>query len=69
MFGLMRARTCVKHTAAWYRWRSHYCGTCKTIGARYGHAARMTLNHDTVFLAELLEDRAPRSRADCTRRM
>src|SRR5450432_3469465 len=54
MFGLMRARTCAKHTDAWRNWRNHYCGTCKTIGSRYGQAARMALNHDTVFLAELL---------------
>lgn len=54
MFGLMRARTCAKHTEPWREWRNHYCGTCKTIGARYGQAARMALNHDTVFLAELL---------------
>ena len=50
----MRARTCAKHTDSWREWRNHYCGTCKTIGARYGQAARMSLNHDTVFLAELL---------------
>ena len=50
----MRARTCAKHTEAWSEWRSHYCGTCKTIGARYGQTARLALNHDTVFLAELL---------------
>ena len=54
MFGLMRARTCVRHTESWRAWRNHYCGTCKTIGARYGQAARMALNHDTVFLSELL---------------
>ncbi len=34
--------------------RLPYCGTCKTIGARYGQRARMLLNHDTAFLAELL---------------
>lgn len=56
MFGLMRARTCTRHTEAWRKWRNHYCGTCKTIGARYGEHARMALNHDTVFLAELLTD-------------
>ena len=59
MFGLMRARTCVKHTDAWREWRNHYCGTCKTIGSRYGQAARMALNHDTVFLAELLTALSP----------
>jgi hypothetical protein len=31
-----------------------YCGTCKTIGVRYGQRARMLLNHDIVFLGELL---------------
>src|SRR5262249_48953459 len=31
-----------------------YCGTCKTIGLRYGQRSRMLLNHDAVFLAELL---------------
>ena len=59
MFGLMRARTCVKHTDTWRQWRNHYCGTCKTIGSRYGQAARMALNHDTVFLAELLTALSP----------
>lgn len=37
-----------------------YCGSCKTIGAMYGQRARLLLNHDLVFLAELLmEDREP----------
>lgn len=34
--------------------RLPYCGTCKTMGKRYGQRTRMLLNHDTVFLAELL---------------
>jgi len=34
--------------------RIPYCGTCKTLGVRYGQRSRMLLNHDTVFLAELL---------------
>ena len=34
--------------------RLPYCGTCKTIGVRYGQRARMLLNHDLVFLGELL---------------
>ena len=33
----------------------HYCGTCKTIGSRYGQGARLLLNHDAAFLAELLD--------------
>jgi hypothetical protein len=43
MFGLM------KHPP-----RLPYCGTCKTLGKRYGQRTRLLLNHDTVFLAELL---------------
>jgi hypothetical protein len=43
MFGLMKRAG-----------RMAYCGSCKTIGALYGHRARLALNHDMVFLAELL---------------
>ena len=43
MFGLMRRAS-----------RLPYCGTCKTLGTLYGHRSRFLLNHDTVFLAELL---------------
>ncbi|MDQ6701307.1 MAG: DUF5685 family protein [Acidobacteriota bacterium] len=35
-------------------WQLHYCGTCKTMGRQYGHKSRPMLNHDAVFLAELL---------------
>ena len=43
MFGLMKRPP-----------RLPYCGTCKTMGERYGQRTRLLLNHDTVFLAELL---------------
>jgi len=43
MFGLMRRAQ-----------RLPYCGTCKTLGSLYGQRSRLLLNHDTVFLAELL---------------
>jgi hypothetical protein len=43
MFGLMKRAP-----------RLPYCGTCKTLGALYGQRSRILLNHDTVFLAELL---------------
>ncbi|HLJ44807.1 MAG TPA: DUF5685 family protein [Bryobacteraceae bacterium] len=36
--------------------RLPYCGTCKTLGAEYGHKTRLLLNNDTVFLAEVLLD-------------
>ncbi|MDQ6786930.1 MAG: DUF5685 family protein [Acidobacteriota bacterium] len=34
--------------------RLHYCGTCKTLGTLYGQKARLLLNLDVIFLAELL---------------
>lgn len=34
--------------------RLNYCGTCKTIGSLYSQKSRLLLNHDTVFLAEIL---------------
>jgi hypothetical protein len=43
MFGLMKRAD-----------RLAYCGSCKTIGAMYGQRSRLLLNHDMVFLAELL---------------
>src|SRR5689334_22022400 len=54
MFGLMKARTCSLTPELKRHRRLHYCGTCKTIGGLYGQASRALLNHDTVFLAELL---------------
>lgn len=54
MFGLMKARTCSLAPELKRQRRLHYCGTCKTIGGLYGQRARALLNHDTVFLAELL---------------
>src|SRR5258708_39370570 len=43
MFGLMRRAK-----------RRPSCGSCKTLGSLYGQRSRLLLNHDTVFLAELL---------------
>lgn len=54
MFGLMRAKTCGLSDAQKLRRRASYCGTCKSLGALYGQKERMLLNHDAVFLAELL---------------
>ena len=48
MFGLMRRAP-----------RLPYCGTCKTLGAVYGQRTRMLLNHDAVFLAELMMEASP----------
>jgi hypothetical protein len=55
MFGLMRPASCHRKVPeSRYRRRLHYCGTCKAIGKLYGHRYRLLLNHDTVFLAEML---------------
>ena len=54
MFGLMRAKKCGMSAEEKHFRRLHYCGTCKTIGSLYGQKSRLLLNHDTVFLAELL---------------
>ena len=55
MFGLMQFRCSAKSPGNERLWRLHYCGTCKTIGRRYGQRARLFLNHDASFLAELLD--------------
>ena len=54
MFGLMRAKSCGQSDEQRLQRRLHYCGTCKTVGTLYGNKARLLLNHDTVFLAEIL---------------
>lgn len=54
MFGLMRAKTCGMSPEEKHFRRLHYCGTCKTIGSLYGQKSRFLLNHDTIFLAEIL---------------
>jgi hypothetical protein len=54
MYGLMKARICSQTAAQKQERRLHYCGTCKTIGNLYGQKARFLLNHDVVFLVEIL---------------
>lgn len=50
----MRAKKCGMSDAEKNFRRLNYCGTCKTIGSIYGQKSRFLLNHDTVFLAEIL---------------
>lgn len=52
MFGLMKPRSCSGDKKLPHR--LNYCGTCKTMGRLYGQKSRFLLNHDTVFLSELL---------------
>ncbi len=54
MFGLMRAKKCGMSAKEKNFRRLNYCGTCKTIGSLYSQKSRLLLNHDTVFLAEVL---------------
>src|SRR5215831_150762 len=54
MFGLMKSRSCSLSPEQKLNRRLHYCGTCKTMGRLYGQRTRFLLNHDAVFLAELL---------------
>lgn len=49
----MKPRTCGSSENKLHRHLT-YCGTCKTLGNLYGQKTRLLLNHDTVFLAELL---------------
>ena len=64
MFGIMNPKNncqvgdCSTLSETYLHNRKHYCGTCKTIGNDYGASARLLLNYDTVFLAELLSDLA-----------
>lgn len=54
MFGIMKPAGCGSTAEIKTHHRSHYCGTCKTMGVTYGQASRMTLNYDAVFLGEIL---------------
>lgn len=54
MFGLMRAKKCGMNAEEKEFRRLNYCGTCKTMGSLFGQKSRLLLNHDTVFLAEIL---------------
>lgn len=59
MFGIMQPEhSCSidRKDPTYHYHRQHYCGTCKTMGQRYGQRSRLLLNFDTVFMAELLSD-------------
>ncbi len=54
MYGLLKSCTCSNPRDEREARRLAYCGTCKTLGTLFGHKSRLLLNHDIVFLAELL---------------
>ena len=49
------------------RFQAAYCGLCRSLGRRYGLAARMILNYDLAFLAMLLsrEPECPTAHCRC----
>lgn len=54
MFGYVRPARDALQEDALARYQAVYCGLCRTLGKRYGWAARLTLNYDFTFLALLL---------------
>lgn len=52
------------------RYRSVYCGICRSLGRRYGQVSRFTVNFDMTFLALLLsslyEPEETKSTSRCT---
>lgn len=54
MFGYVRPSAARLTEEDRARFGGAYCGLCRTLGERYGLAARMILNYDFTFLAVLL---------------
>ncbi len=49
----------------WERFRSVYCGLCRTMGRRCGPLSRLLLSYDFTFLALLLGADSPQGRCRC----
>jgi len=54
MFGYVRPQKSELRIREFTRYRSVYCGLCKTIGRRYGQLPRLAVSYDLTFLALLL---------------
>ena len=54
MFGYLSASPQALSEEELVRYKSAYCGLCKSLHARHGNLAGMTLNYDMVFLILLL---------------
>ena len=54
MYGLLKSCACRSSRQERDLKRLAYCGTCKALGALFGQKARLLLNSDAAFLAELL---------------
>lgn len=55
MFGYVTADQASLTEEQFERYRSVYCGLCRSIGKRHGQAARMCLTYDMTFLVLLLD--------------
>ena len=54
MFGYLVAATKVLEDEELARYKSVYCGLCRSLGRCFGQSARLTLNFDMTFLVLLL---------------
>ncbi len=54
MFGFVQANLADLSQEEKDRYKSAYCGLCKTIGQRHGQVARLGLSYDLTFLSLLL---------------
>lgn len=54
MFGYVIANCNALYDDQKIRFRAMYCGMCRSLGRRYGSAARFTLSYDMTFVALLL---------------
>ncbi len=71
MFGYLVAATNVLEEAELARYKSVYCGLCRSLKRCFGQTARLTLNYDMTFLVLLLsslyEPEEERGEAACVR--
>ena len=71
MFGYLVAATNVLEAEDLARYKSVYCGLCRSLKRCFGQAARLTLNYDMTFLVLLLsslyEPEEERGAAACVR--
>ena len=71
MFGYLVAATNVLEAEELARYKSVYCGLCRSLKRCFGQTARLTLNYDMTFLVLLLsslyEPKEERGEAACVR--
>ena len=63
MFGYVRPLRGELKVRTFEQYQAAYCGLCRTLGKRFGFAARFTVSYDLVFLFLLLDGMQPQ--LDC----